>query len=218
MKPFLITGCGRSGTAYTAKLLTMCGIRTSHEEFFTPFTPYGDVSDFPQWLVRTHTEGEVSSVAAPVLDALQSSVTIIHQVRNPVSVIRSLMGERQLHDESLFLPGAKMAFRYLPELKCDDPPIVRCMKYWIGWNGLVESQASRRFRVEFALEDWLSGILFWPSVENINIRLTGSRYHGGRRDKTVSWQSLPGGFLKEQIEATAARYGYTLEDLEGSTS
>jgi len=82
-KPFIITGCGRSGTMLMARLLNAMGIRTSFEEFFTANSPLDGY--FPHWLRDTHTCGEVSSLAVPYLrydDFKSREVVLLHQVRN----------------------------------------------------------------------------------------------------------------------------------------
>ena len=81
---FVVTGCARSGTGYISQLLTELGARTEHERVFDPFT-----TRFERW---GRSPGESSWLAVPFLDELPDDVVVLHQVRHPADVIRSLLG------------------------------------------------------------------------------------------------------------------------------
>lgn len=221
VKPFVITGCGRSGTTFTWRLLNRLGIRTSHEEFFRAETRFY----FEEWLTETNTSGEVSGLAAPALGYLDPGTTIYHQVRNPVAVIASLMGLRNFHPEHHQSLLVKYNFRYIPSMDMTDDPIVTCMKYWLHWNRLVPPTATR-FQAESLLERmgaW--GLISAMIAESTTIIAAmtcgnaaaslGNRVHSLARDPSVSWRRLPdAGGLKEAIFHQAQEYGYTAEDLD----
>jgi hypothetical protein len=80
--PYVVTGCARSGTRYISRLLSDLGLACGHERLFTPWTrsvpPFGKL------------RGDSSWVAAPYLDALPSDVVVLHQIRHPMAVTRSL--------------------------------------------------------------------------------------------------------------------------------
>lgn len=172
MKRFVITGCARSGTGYTARLFTQLGVETEHE---TVFSPYAET--FAGWGAAP---GESSWLAAPFIDRLPAGTVVLHQVRHPVDVIRSLLGvhffdqtgtqlrrdarslaqvarargvsgaTRRLFSGAWWGRGRRLrsdfvAFiqRHCPTvLDCDDE-VERCVRYWIAWNRLVEDQASQ---------------------------------------------------------------------------
>jgi hypothetical protein len=234
MRKFVITGCGNSGTLFTARLLTKLGARTAHEEFFTAFTPPVAVRDYHWWLNNSATVGEVSSLAAPFLARLPENTLIFHQVRNPVAVIRSLMG-RKTFDPGLgmrHLPNLRFFFRHLPQADHDDEPIVLAMKYWLYWNRLVADRAHDFFVTRVRVEDLnaetprhterlLRSIgLVEPFLDDDDtlaaLQKYGSTYHGGARDEGVIWASLPEGALKAQIAVDAGDYGYSPQDLEAA--
>jgi len=219
--PFLVTGCGRSGSTFTARLLTNVGIRTSHEEFFTSYTPPSTVFAVEQWLVETKTAGEVSGLAAPWLRLLPVNLTVIHLVRNPVAVIASLMGLRNLHLEMRYHANIKFNFRYLPQLKHEDDPLILCMKYWLYWNRLVEPCAQYRWQVErlqhpLYLRDRLAELGHVWSLEGCEAAIQQSTVadNAGKRDMAVRWNNTPDSWLKRAIRTAAHNYGYSDADLE----
>lgn len=233
VKPFVITGCGRSGTTFTWRLLNRLGIRASHEEYFRP-SVYAHVSpySFIRWLYATDTKGEVSGLAPPLLahiaeycPVISSEFTIYHQVRNPVAVIASLMGLRNFHPEHQQSLLVKYNFRFVPSMDTRDDPIISCMKYWLHWNRLVPSMAIR-FQAESLIEwagawELVSGMVGSesPGITEEECQYAvddlGDRVHSLARDPSVSWRRLPdAGGLKEAIFHQAREYGYSPKDLD----
>lgn len=230
---FLITGCGRSGTMFTARLFNELGVRTSHEEFFTAYTPLSAVAKFGGWLERTRTMGEVSGLAAPWVSSLLAmprgvpghGLVVAILVRNPVAVIASLMGLKDYSLQSRPLANIKFNFRHLDAMSHDDEPLTLAMKYWLWWNHLAREQAPGTlvYRVEEIHKDqgqyaikMLRGLgvpTEHEACEEVLEKL-GTRLNGGPRDPSVSWRTLPKGELKDAILAAALTYGYTLDDLE----
>jgi hypothetical protein len=226
MLPFVISGCGKSGTLYTARLLNTLGIRTSFEEFFTAFTLPTNVNAFTCWLKATSTCGEVSSFAAPFSQTLPTSwrpapgaVVHIHQIRNPIKVIRSLMGARTFHPRPCRVLNVRFNFRHVPEMSEDDEPIILAMTYWIYWNRLAKSRHPHLYHVESISKGSLQSLLETLGYKRSPIECGralakyGTNYHGGARDETVAWDSLPGGSLKDLLMSEALSYAYTEEEI-----
>lgn len=95
LRPFVVTGTARSGTMFTAAVLAGLGLKVGHEDVFGPRS-----RSFDGWNGR---HGDVSWLAAPFLDSLGDAL-VVHQLRHPLSVVRSLVGMRFLADRSrLFL-------------------------------------------------------------------------------------------------------------------
>lgn len=90
---FLITGTGRCGSGYIARVLTGAGIPTGHEEVFNPITlkalEQGQSEDL--WWPDKRP-GESSWLAAPYLPVYDSPLPTVHLVRNPIDVLDSLVG------------------------------------------------------------------------------------------------------------------------------
>ena len=126
-RKFLVTGSGRSGTRYTALLLSELGLDVRHESL--------------------GSEGIVSWYAATDSDAVPYGPPssrlvfrhVFHQVRHPLRVIPSLA---TLRPETWAFVA-----RHVP-CSPDDPPLVRCAKLWLHWNLLAERRAEWRYRIE----------------------------------------------------------------------
>ena len=91
LRPLVVTGCARSGTTYLAALLGGLGLDLGHEDLFGPRT-----RSFDGWHGR---QGDSSWLAAPFLGEVGDAV-VVHQVRHPVKVVRSLLGMRFFADRS----------------------------------------------------------------------------------------------------------------------
>lgn len=89
LQPLVITGTARSGTAYMGALMGGLGLRFGHEEIFGPRT-----RAFESWFGQN---GDSSWLAAPFLDQIPEAL-IVHQVRHPLKVVRSLVGVKFLAD------------------------------------------------------------------------------------------------------------------------
>lgn len=201
MKPLVITGCQRSGTAYTAALVTACGWWCSHERVF---------SDRRQPVLRPETV-EASWAAAAHLPDMDAYV--VHQVRHPLSVIASCMAR------STFLgkmrPSARWAARQHPAIIRDsDGHLVRVMRFWVEWNLLVEPFAQHRWRVEdlTAVEVAQTLTSCGRPVDPVRaaqaLELIPRNVNHARWVTPLSWSDLPRCRLTRRLRALAERYGY----------
>jgi len=97
LRPFVVTGCARSGTTYMASVLSGLGLRVGHEVIFGPRS-----SGFDGWQGQ---HGDSSWLAAPFLDQIDDAL-VFHQIRHPLKVVRSLVGVRFFADRGpAFLHG-----------------------------------------------------------------------------------------------------------------
>lgn len=221
---FIVTGCGRSGTMFLARLFNMLGVRTSHEEFFTAYTPPRAILDFQVWLRRAKTDGEVSNLACPAVRGIAPEVHRAVLVRNPIAVIASLVGGGEFSPESRYRPNVKFAFRHCPELDHDDSPVVLAMKYWLYWNRLaLFAGDAKPFRVEdisrgngkhaIRMLEYLGVTVDRDECGDLLDKI-GERFNGGRRDPAIRWGSLPDCAEKDYIMYDAVGYGYSETELE----
>lgn len=217
-RPFVIAGCGRSGTMGMARLLNAAGVRTAFEEFFAPHRDPPE-RGFAAWCARTNTAGEVSGLAAPFLAGRESDLTVLHQVRNPVGVIASLLGQGTWTEKAAW-PNVKFNYRWLPELDPDADPLTQSMTYWLGWNELVEDAGPLlRFRARDVTAESLADLLgrlglartadgLRPAVARV---WTGAVNAGPRQP--VCWRLVPETDLKGRLRAKAREYGYSEDEL-----
>ena len=197
LKPvrFLFIGCGRSGTHYTAAVFSALGADAAHE------TPASDVT--ASWI---HTPEKYRSEMG-----LQAEI-IIHQHRNPISSISSIM---TLSDRAWI-----HILKYAPE--CDDPdPVCRAAKYWIKWNLMAEASALFSFSIEAistpTIREHLSHITGYDISISIldeakpkkNSRKSWSKYQP--LSASILRHTLPPNLFSE-LESLAIHYGYKLTD------
>jgi hypothetical protein len=126
-KPLLITGCGRSGTKYTAALLQNLGLDVRHEEM--------GADGIVTWCMAIESD---DSPWGGGRRGIRFN-TILQQVRHPLRVIPSL---------TTFTPSSwEFIARFCP-CSCTEPVILRAAKYWYHWNLHAEQIAQWRFRIE----------------------------------------------------------------------
>jgi hypothetical protein len=124
---FLITGCGRSATSYTAAVLRAAGLDVGHEG------PGADGAVSSLWAVRDSTYPAWHAQGRPQFG------TVLHQVRHPLPTIGSLTTAL---DSSL-----RWDARHI-ELDLRQGRVLVAAQYWLNWNLLCEARAQHRFRIE----------------------------------------------------------------------
>lgn len=188
----IITGCGRSGTGYIARLLRGCGYDVRHEAmgrdggvgwFYAgnaAWTGYGERP--PRWQYPDRT--------------------VLHQVRHPLHTIAATLW--------MHTPQYEYINRQLGGVLPPRRPIVRlAMSFWLHWNRLAASASSWTYRVE-ALPDGA-----WDELMD-RARLPHHRLPEAPRDihhrehSHVTWPELRelDPILTDAIRGQAAAWGY----------
>lgn len=184
----LITGTGRCGTMYMARLLTASGVPCGHEDVYT-------VAGI---MARPDLEADSSWAAAPWLTGF--SGTVIHLVRHPMEVVRSHVGARLFGPKRVRPPFYGYAKRWC---KRTGDEVRDSMRWVLLWNEMIETHADQRIRVEDQPDAAFLesiGATAEPSVPtDIN-----------HRDRQRDVPSLPRGDLRDRLAAMAERYGYSL--------
>lgn len=210
---FLVTGCGRSGTGYTAALLRALGVPCGHEAVFRPDLLAAGTVDWP-----ASRPGEASWLGAPHLLALPEGTVVLHQVREPVAVVRSHLRLGFFSHRTPFLDFAE---EHYPELR-GGAEVERCLRYWLGWNRLVELAAGidaleyYRYRLEDVgpeLVGDLLEVLGAPRGRDEVARALAAvprdtNTRGAERLARPTWFELPAGELRDAVAELAAAYGY----------
>lgn len=216
MPKLIITGCGRSGTKYISTVLTAVGVKCYHEVFFGAHLARNDV-------YRTDVEdvpAEASWLAAGAEKYIALGTVVAHQTRNPVCVIRSMMGIKSFVRQTSYL---KYLYRCLAEHNLEDlNEINACMEFWIRWNAMAENITGFRYRIEdFSVVRLIdlcraAGKSMTPADANAVLRKAHKKVNSRNRDHSVSWESLPSGDRKSRLLEAAEYYGYPLEELESA--
>jgi hypothetical protein len=225
LRRFLVTGAGRSGTGYTAKVLTALGCRTGHEEIFGPALLTGD--DEIVW--PSEVPGDSSWLGAPYLDALPRGTLVLHQVREPVANARSSLRIRFFSTPG---PYRSFAEKHAPALLLGSEP-ERCLRYWLEWNRMAERAHDLpdleyfRYRLEDIDAELVAGICARIGLAATPARIAevlaqlprdyntrGAKQH----DEDWRWSELPPGETKRAVARLAASYGYGAETEGGTLS
>lgn len=193
----VITGTGRCGTVYMARLLTSLGIPCGHEGYFDlggmdvakkrilgRTIGTSGVSGYEEsgWL-KEPAIADSSYLAAPFLEQLDCKK--IHVVRNPIKVLnsfRNYVGTFAFSFEKT--PSGQKSYRqfigkYLPEIEQFDREVDRIAYYIIHWNKMIEESGAFRVQVENLTPEFF---------EFINREPTEDMYHN---DKCNSWVDTP---------------------------
>lgn len=218
----LITGCGRSGTGYLATLLGELGIPCGHEALFGPQV-HADACA-PTW--PEDVTCEASWLAAPYLATLPADTLVLHQVREPVAVVRSFLRIRLFEGKNVW---KRFAEAHAPAL-AGGTPFERCVKYWLHWNRLCQTASTsshvayRRRRLEDVDAELLMELaaeLGLPrtraAVDAALARVPRDTNTSGAKhqDGSVRWSNLPRGDWSAELEDLAGRYGYAGELPDG---
>lgn len=158
-----------------AEALGKLGHACGHEQLFTPETTslpsFGDA------------QGDVSWLAAPFLADLPAGTVVLHQVRDPLATVRSMVGVRMFQTKPHPLMQARYRLQYyrirfarpitnarfvrFADEHCPgvfDLPdeTSRAASYWVRWNRTIASAQNRddliylRYRVEDLDDELLS--------------------------------------------------------------
>lgn len=204
---FLVVGTGRSGTSFTTILLQRAGIRVDHEMVFTETGPRD-----PGLL-----EGDISWMAVPFLRHFHGP--ILHQVREPLAVIDSLLDlglfAADFSDE-IHRPWRNFLEQHF-EL-CGNP-LLDAMRFYVQWNARCEDFAKLRVRVEdqallianFADELYPGkGMLVVQEIARTSRTLNSREERHVRRTRSqgLAFEDLPVGHDRDALWHMRERYGY----------
>lgn len=228
MRQFIITGAARSGTQYISQALTLLGISCGHEEMFNVDTAkifaqlerdYGVVES---WGFNDNVPviGEVSWLATPYLGVIGPEIAILHQVRDPINVARSLMGigfankTRDVGNEGT-TPWVRENF---PDIFAYDNPFDICVAYWVKWNLMTEKRAKVRYKIEDLNAHQLHSIITAldgnKTLEEVTEVLKNMpRAHRGVKTKSLSWDDIKDEDLQMEAFELSKKYGYWVEEV-----
>ena len=151
---FIITGTGRCGTGFAAKLLESAGVNCGHERFYS-VNGYDEArARLERW---PETRADSSWLAAPFLDMPPlDEAMVVHLVRHPRDVIASLLKIGFFNcDPRYYGHGSwrNFALNNLPEVQYHEQEIDRAARWYIGWNCLIEDKLRGREYVLHRIED-----------------------------------------------------------------
>ena len=213
MLKFIVVGTGRCGTAYTAQVLTRMGIPCGHEWVY---------SAHPRRYPDVEIVGDSSAQAVPFLPGFKGLV--LHQLRDPLRVIGSLLGFGLFRDPRSHGPdGAFMMqhFRFTGDELGD------AMRYYVEWNRrceAVDPARYLRFQIEQLDAATLAQIARFVGEDVAQAQIEealgavphdfNTRYNR----HSLAWSDLPEGRTREALRAMAQEYGYDVEQADQPAS
>ncbi len=231
IRPFLITGCGRSGTRYTADLFRALRIPTGWEQTANPLLfPEFRARDYLHVLRRRKLCGDSNWLAVPYLKRIPRSVVVFHQIRHPLKVIRSLLALRFFGDDTIRCTWRGnplhtiLPVSHLDGLGSWNTAVERCADYWLRWNLLCEMLAKAggfeyyRYRFEDLVYPGLHTLPYVLCTIGKRVRVNDRKLWPGVKnqhqwfqpdDGGFEWDDLPCGELRDAVREKAVVYGYT---------
>lgn len=233
---YLITGTGRCGTVFMARLLTTLGIPCGHESVFdfegleSAKAILNDVKDIKisdisqkklngydlvpddQWFVKDIV-AESSYMAAPFLnDEILKETKIIHVVRNPIKVVSSFVNHIDYFAGPQ--PGVNFfnqryegfIYSHIPELTTPMTQYERACLYYIRWNEMIEKTNAFFHRIE----DGIQPIVDFVGKDFLPSLPTDTNTLKKPGSKSFSLMDLPKSDIKDQFIAMGKRYGYPM--------
>ena len=235
----LVTGTGRCGTVFMARLLTSLGVMCGHEAVFDLAGPEGArqrldtesiktsyVStvnalrneELAGWFDPATVRAESSYMAAPFIDGeLLRNVPVLHVVRQPMQVISSFCKDIGFFrdGDSLFAPYRDFVLAHIgSDVMTLPTEIERTALFWMRWNRMIEDKAADRpylrVKVEGAPDDALLDFLKVAPAAREQAWADTTTNSWKRRDGDLRIDDLPAGRLRDDVTALAERYGYAL--------
>jgi hypothetical protein len=202
VKRFVVTGCPRSGTTYATALFNALGVRCGHEDVYGPDQALGDLP--VEW---NGYDADSSWHAVPFLPL--DDVVVLHQVRHPLEVVRSIAGIRFLARADLPNKATRSVRQDAPEIFDAETEAERAAIMWRIWNQTAEEHAAFTYRLEdidAALVTQICGLLELDvsddQVERA-LRDTPGNLNARARDESVTWESVA-----PILSELPAHYGY----------
>lgn len=226
---YIVTGTGRCGTLYLARLLTSLEIPCGHESIFNtlgidqaklnmekPVKVSPRSTEYWNWLNEGFIQAEASYMAAPFLnEPILAQSKIIHLVRNPIKVIFSFCDEFKyfinlLRQYEKYIHGHLLA-RGDDMEKVTTNQILRAAFYYIKWNEMIEQACQGRDFLLHRIEDDIKPVLDYVGRSKATDYFTDKRANTNRHNifsKTI--HDIPNHPIKEELIRKAEQYKYDL--------
>lgn len=229
---YLVTGTGRCGTVFMARLLTSVGVPCGHETIFDwqgqygakqrltgkrklelsiasrrQFNPVTEQSQtVSEWVNPSEIVAESSYMAAPFLEEI--TCPVIHVVRHPVKVVRSFcdyIGYFQTQNSGNTYE--RFMYRYVPDLKLDMPQYDRGCLYYVLWNEMIERHESALFH---RVEDGSEPVLEYLAKQGPCFNERGTNTYQKKTAQRFDVDKIASQEIKSRFVAIGERYGYNM--------
>lgn len=233
----IVTGVGRSGTTYLARLLTSMNLPCGHESIFN----YSDediikerlldpkkrvisvvsTKNREKWIDPTKTEAESSYLAAPYLDWKElDQVKIIHVFRNPIKVARSFImdfkyfkkNEPNKENEFNELGFEEKIWKVLPELSNIENQQERFCYFYYNWNKILIDKSKNKQILRIRIED---NNLSYKIARFLKLKYNKNKLFDYKKENTFDFNNnkfklsnIPEGPIKKDFLKLMIKLGY----------
>lgn len=204
MPPFIVTGCGRSGTAWAARLFTSLGHPCGHERAYSP------------WAAGPLDRPDSSWLAVPHLHRLPPSTPIVWVMRDPYRVVQSVMNRGFL----AHLDGPYEAYvaRHRPSITEAPDHLGRAIRWAVLWDENVPSWPHRLLRVDDAddpdLVEHTAAVLYAtgtrpdPAILRGALKQLGRKVNAGPGTESPTRDVIDAHREGWRVRQRAEHYGY----------
>ena len=206
----IVTGTGRCGTGFIAKLLTSAGVKCTHEGIFSlggldhGLGRLRERQIHPEW----ELQAESSWLASPFLAEIRAEpypVTIVHLVRHPKKMLDSWL-RWALYARGHYGPHHRWIEWVLPEMARWDGPVAKVACRYLRLNQAIEPYADVFHRIE----DDPPILLDELKIDYQGKELFGNAQynaHPGYGPSDVRLTDVPEP-LRSELVVMSAQYGY----------
>lgn len=202
MTLFLGTGCGRSGTLWTAKFFTELGFPAFHE------TQFGAVSQ------RELRFNEISWLAVPFLSGLPENTRVLRVVRNPYDSVLSGM-QMEFQKEKRGTAFDRFLADHRPDIVEPEDKLTRIIRWVASWDDPVGAIPHTVIRPDIDPIHRLGEVVEYATGETVSqrrmavaCRKLGSNINTKRRSVSVTIDDVKNHPEGWKIRRRAERFGY----------
>lgn len=159
---YVVVATPRSGTGFISEVLKNLGLSCGHERFYGPQRAKPGMhvrNPFKKeyWYGKRNTLGDSSWLAVPFLSELPKGSTIIHQVRDPLKSLNSMIHTQCLDWDQDIDPDQKMyaefIFNHMKDHKWPKDPLGRAQLFWVKWHKMILKETKRSNYLFSRVED-----------------------------------------------------------------
>jgi len=233
---YLVTGTGRCGSVYMARLLTSLGIPCSHEAIFnfkgldwakkvingdeilenSFCSKYDLLQNKPieNWLNTNNVKAESSYMAAPYInDPMLANTKVIHVVRNPMKVISSHTKDIDFFESGATEAWLNFVLSHMPEIRTIQNKIEKACYFYVYWNKMIKTKAANADYLLHQVEKGCDqNLLDFLGVQNQSSIFTDTTINSWKkRSEDLTIQDIPNGAIKDEFLELMNQYNYKIK-------